>query len=76
MRVYEIVLRSGAKTEITAEILHDDKTLDNKIYFYRDSEQKQLVAYFLRDEIAGIILGADSARTLPKPIGSRNGPSR
>lgn len=66
MRVYEIVFRSGAKTEITAEILHDDITLDNKIYFYRDSEQKQLVAYFLRDEIAGIILGPDNARTVPR----------
>ena len=76
MRIYEIVFRSGTKVEIAAEILHDDKAVDDKVYFYRDSEEKQLVAYFLRDEIAGIILGADSARTLPKPIGSRNGPSR
>ena len=66
MRVYEIVFRSGAKTEVTAEILHDDITIDNKVYFYRDSEHKQLVAYFLRDEIAGIILGPDNARTLPR----------
>ncbi len=61
MRVYEIVLRSGAKAEVTAEVLHDDVAKDNKIYFYRDLGQKQLVAYFLRDEIAGIVVGPDNA---------------
>lgn len=61
MRVYEVVLRSGAKAEVTAEVLNDDARNDNKIYFYRDHGQKQLVAYFLRDEIAGIVVGADSA---------------
>jgi hypothetical protein len=66
MRVDEMVFRSGAKAEVTAEILHDDIAVDNKIYFYRDSEQKQLVACFLRDEIAGIILGPDNARTMPR----------
>jgi hypothetical protein len=66
MRVYEIVFRSGTKVEITAEIVHDDKAMDDKIYFYRDTEQKHLVAYFLRDEIAGIILGPDNARTMPR----------
>ncbi len=65
MRIYEIVFRSGTKVEVPAEILHDDKAVDNKIYFYRDNERKQLVAYFLRDEIAGIILGPDNARTVP-----------
>ena len=63
MRVYEVVLRSGAKAEVTAEILHDDARNDNKIYFYRDHSQKQLVAYFLRDEIAGIVVGPDNAST-------------
>jgi hypothetical protein len=66
MRVYESLFRSGTKIEVTAEVLHDDRAIDNKIYFYRDSEQKQLVAYFLRDEIAGIILGPDNARTMPR----------
>ncbi len=61
MRVYEVVLRSGAKAEVAAEVLHDDASNDNKIYFYRDLGQKQLVAYFLRDEIAGIIVGPDNA---------------
>jgi len=66
MRVYEVVFRSGAKAEITAEILHDDPGIDNKIYFYRDKGLKQLVAYFLRDEIAGIILGPDNAATMAR----------
>jgi hypothetical protein len=61
MRVYEIVLRSGAKNEVTAEVMHDDPGLDDKIYFYRDTGQKQLVAYFLREEVAGIVLGPDNA---------------
>jgi hypothetical protein len=61
MRVYEVVLRSGAKAEVSAEILHDDASNDNKVYFYRDHSQKQLVAYFLRDEIAGIVVGPDNA---------------
>jgi hypothetical protein len=61
MRVYEVVLRSGAKAEVTAEVLHDDAGNDAKIYFYRDHSQKQLVAYFLRDEIAGIVVGPDNS---------------
>ncbi len=66
MRVYEVVLKSGAKSEIIAEILHDDAGVDNKIYFYRDKGHKQLVAYFVRDEVAGIVLGPDNATPLPR----------
>jgi len=65
MRVYEVVLRSGAKTEVTAEIMHDDVASDTKIYFFRDKAQKQLVAYFLRAEVAGILMGQDSGSTMP-----------
>jgi hypothetical protein len=61
MRVYEVVMRSGAKTDVTAEVMHDNPAHDNKIYFYRDNSQKQLVAYFLREEVAGIVLGPDNA---------------
>ena len=60
MRVYEIVMRSGAKAEVTAEVVHDDPAVDDKIYFYRDKGLKQLVAYFIRDEVSGIILGPDN----------------
>ena len=66
MRVFEVVFRSGAKVDVTAETLHDDDTKDNKIYFYRDKTHKQLVAYFIREEVAGIILGPDNPNTLPK----------
>ncbi len=65
MRVYEVVLRSGAKAEVTAEIMHDDAARDTKIYFFRDKGQKQMVAYFLREEVAGVILGQDSGSTVP-----------
>jgi len=66
MRVYEVVLCSGAKTEVTAESMHDETGDDNKIYFYRDKGHKQLVAYFIREEVAGIIMGPDNARSLPR----------
>ncbi len=69
MRVYEVVMRSGAKNEVTAEVLHDDPTLDDKIYFYRDKGLKQLVAYFIRDQVAGIILGPDSGAVQGRPVG-------
>ena len=69
MRVYEVVMRSGAKNEVTAEVLHDDPKLDDKIYFYRDKGLKQLVAYFIRDQVAGIILGPDSGAVQGRPAG-------
>jgi len=65
MRAYEVVMRSGAKNEVTAEVMHDDPALDDKIYFYRDKGQKQLV-YFIREEVAGIILGPDNASAVPR----------
>ena len=68
MRVYEVVMRSGAKNEVTAEVLHDDPGLDDKIYFYRDKGLKQLVAYFIRDQVAGIILGPDNAAGGTRPM--------
>jgi hypothetical protein len=61
MRVFEVILRSGAKAEIMAEVLHDDYGKDNKIYFYKDEGLKQLVAYFNREDVAGIVLGPDNA---------------
>ena len=66
MRVYEVLLRSGAKADVSAESLHDDEIKENKIYFYRDKTHKQLVAYFVRDEVAGIIFGPDNPSNLMK----------
>jgi hypothetical protein len=66
MRVYEVVMRSGAKNEVTAEVVIDDPATDSKIYFYRDKGLKQLVAYFIRDQVAGIVLGPDNAAGVPR----------
>ena len=66
MRAYEVVMRSGARNEVMAEVMHDDPALDDKIYFYRDKGLKQLVAYFIRAEVAGIILGPDNASAVPR----------
>ncbi len=38
MRVFEVHLRSGAKVEVTAEVLQDNPGNDDKIYFYRRPE--------------------------------------
>ena len=64
MRVFEVLLRSGAKAEVTAEILHDTTEQDNKIYFYRDKSLKQLAAYFNREDVAGIIFGQENSSTI------------
>jgi len=66
MRVFEVILRSGAKAEITAEIMDDQSTNDDKIYFYRDKGLKQPVAYFNRADVAGIILGPDHSSITPR----------
>ena len=66
MRAYEVVMRSGARNEIMAEVMHDDPALDDKIFFYRDKGLKQLVAYFIREEVAGIIIGPDNASAVPR----------
>lgn len=66
MRLYEVVMCSGAKNEVLAEVLHDDPALDDKIYFYRDKGLKQLVAYFIRAQVAGIVMGPDNATVVPR----------
>ena len=66
MRAFEVILRSGAKNEVIAEVMHDDPSGDDKIYFYRDKSLKQLVAYFQRVEVAGVILGPDNATTVQR----------
>jgi len=62
MRIFEVHLRSGTKAEITAEVLQDEEK--DKLYFYRDKSLKQLVAYFNRDEVAGIIFGQENSGTI------------
>jgi hypothetical protein len=64
MRIFEVYLRSGAKAEVTAEILQDNGEVDNKVYFYRDKSLKQLAAYFNREEVAGIIFGQENSSSI------------
>jgi hypothetical protein len=64
MRIFEIVLRSGAKAQVTAEIFQEKPDEDNRIYFYRDQGLKQLAAYFNREDVAGIIFGQDQSGSL------------
>ena len=64
MRIFEVHLRSGAKAEVTAEVLQDNNANDNKIYFYRDHSLKQLVAYFNREDVAGITFGQENSGTI------------
>jgi hypothetical protein len=64
MRIFEVHLRSGAKAEITAEVLHDSDGKDDKIYFYRDIGLKQLAAYFNREDVVGITFGQENSSTL------------
>jgi hypothetical protein len=66
MRIFEVILRSGAKAEVMAETLHDSAANDNKIYFYRDKGMKQLVAYFNREDVAGMVLGPDNSTVIPR----------
>jgi hypothetical protein len=67
MRIFEVVLRSGAKAAITAEIMDDQTANDDKIYFYRDNGLKQLAAYFNRADVVGIVLGPDHSNMAPRP---------
>lgn len=64
MRIFEVHLRSGATIEITAEILQDDSKESHKIFFYRDKRLNQLVAYFNREDVAGITFGQEISSTI------------
>jgi membrane protease subunit (stomatin/prohibitin family) len=63
MRVFEVYLRSGAKAVFEAEALREDSQDAEKIYFYGDTSLNQVVAYFNRTDIAGILFGEDKPVT-------------
>jgi len=65
MRVFEVILRSGAKVEVTAEIFDEDSGTGDKIHFYRDKGLRKVVAYFNKEDVAGIIFGLDHTNPLP-----------
>jgi len=66
MRVFEVILRSGAKAQVTAESFDDQCAHDSRIYFYRDKGLKQVVAYFNSEEVVGVVFGPDHANMQPR----------
>ena len=64
MRVYRVVMRSGANMDITAKSMRDDPELD-VIYFFHDEGQNVLVASVQRDELAGLIIHAENSSAIP-----------
>jgi hypothetical protein len=65
MRVFEVILRSGARVEVTAEIFDEDSGGGDKIQFYRDKGLRKIVAYFNKEDVAGILFGLDYTSQLP-----------
>jgi hypothetical protein len=65
MRLYRIVLLSGATMDITAKSMRDDPALD-VIYFFQDEAQNLLVASVQRDQVAGLILYAQNSSAIPR----------
>lgn len=66
MRVYEVVLRSGARVEILAEHMQESSPDDARVIFYSDKNQKKMIAYFQREDVAGIVFGPDSGSTVQR----------
>ena len=65
MRVYRVVMRSGANMDITAKSIRDDPELD-VIYFFHDEGQHVLVASVQREELAGLIIHAENSSAIPQ----------
>jgi hypothetical protein len=64
MRVYRVVMRSGANMDITAKAMRDDPECD-VIYFFHDETQNILVASVQRDDLAGLIIYAQNSSAVP-----------
>jgi hypothetical protein len=64
MRLYRVVLRSGANMDITAKAMRDDPALD-VIYFFHDEAQNVLAASIQRSELAGLILHPRNSSAIP-----------
>ncbi len=56
VRLYRVVMRSGANMDVTAKLMLDDPTVSDSILFYQDETQHHLVATVVRSEVAGLIL--------------------
>ena len=66
MRMYEVIMRSGAKHQIMAEVLLDDPEYDDKIWLFHDKAETQVVATFLREQVAGVVIDLDNSSAVPR----------
>ena len=64
MRLYRIIMRSGAHVEVRAQIMIDDPAA-SEILFYQDERGHHLAATIQRKEIAGLILGPQKSSAIP-----------
>jgi hypothetical protein len=55
MRLFRVVLRSGATMDITAKAMRDEPESSENIYFFHDLSENDLVATVKRDQIAGVV---------------------
>ncbi len=56
VRLYRVVMRSGANMDVMAKAVVDDPTVSDAISFYQDGTRHQLIAKVMRSEVAGLIL--------------------
>lgn len=68
MRLYRVVMRSGANMDVTAKVMVDDPAVSHAIYFYQDETRHHLVAAVERSQVAGLILFPQKAGTMPLPF--------
>jgi len=71
MRIYQVIMTSGAKIDVLAELVYDDPANHDVIYFYRDEGKNLLAASFIRAEVAGMILGSETSSAVPRFAHSR-----
>jgi len=65
MRLYRIVLISGANMDILAKSMRDDPAYE-VIYFFHDETQHALAASVQRSEVAGLILYPQNSSAIPR----------
>jgi hypothetical protein len=65
MRLYRVIMCSGANMDIMAKVILDDKSISDDVSFYQDETRHHLVATIKRDQIAGMILYPQKSSTIP-----------
>ena len=65
MRLYRVVLRSGAKMDIMAKSMCDDPARSDSIDFFHDESGHTLAATVKRDQVVGLIFHLSKSSALP-----------